>query len=234
MGNGIKSLLYTPFGRLKWVMDVLVIIGSLIIVSSVSVDFFNNRSLEDGLDAALRIQYWVCMLYIADFFIRLWSAENKTRFFFRNLPLLIISIPYYNITSYYDVSLDQEWATILRILPVIRCAYAIVLFFNRRATNIISTLIVSYITTVVFVCYFSTMIFFYAERGVNPMVKNYGDALWWTLMNLTTVGSNIFAVTPLGKFLSFAIAATGMMMFPIFTAYVTEIFQEYHKRRHSK
>ena len=45
----------------------------------------------------------------------------------------------------------------------------------------------------------------------------YGGHLWmWT-----TVGSNIIAVTPTGRVLSVLLAALGMMMFPIFTVYVT-------------
>jgi hypothetical protein len=40
-------------------------------------------------------------------------------------------------------------------------------------------------------------------------------------MDATTVGSNIVAVTPVGRLLSVILAALGMMMFPIFTAYIT-------------
>ena len=44
-------------------------------------------------------------------------------------------------------------------------------------------------------------------------------------MDVTTVGSNIYAVTATGKILSVVLAALGMMMFPIFTVYVTNLVQ---------
>lgn len=44
-------------------------------------------------------------------------------------------------------------------------------------------------------------------------------------MDMTTVGSNIIAVTPVGMVLSVLLAALGMMLFPIFTVYVTNIIQ---------
>ena len=58
------------------------------------------------------------------------------------------------------------------------------------------------------------------------MVNRYTDALWWAFMDVTTVGSNIYAVTATGKTLSVVLAALGMMMFPIFTVYVTHLVQQ--------
>lgn len=46
-----------------------------------------------------------------------------------------------------------------------------------------------------------------------------------------TVGSNIYAVTPTGRILSVLLAALGMMMFPIFTVYVTSLVQNANKRK---
>ena len=63
------------------------------------------------------------------------------------------------------------------------------------------------------------------------MVNNFGDATWWAFMNVTTVGSNIYAVTTVGKILSVCLAAMGMMMFPIFTVYITDRIQEINKKR---
>ena len=67
------------------------------------------------------------------------------------------------------------------------------------------------------------------EHDVNPPVKTYWDALDWALMNVTTVGSNIFGVTKIGQILAVILAAAGMIFFPIFTAYVTTIFQRKRK-----
>lgn len=50
-------------------------------------------------------------------------------------------------------------------------------------------------------------------------------------MDVTTVGSNIYAVTPTGRILSVLLAALGMMMFPIFTVYVTSLVQNANKRK---
>jgi len=66
---------------------------------------------------------------------------------------------------------------------------------------------------------------------VNPLVNGYGDALWWAFMDVTTVGTNIVAVTTTGRVLSVLLAALGMMMFPIFTVCITNLIQQSNKRK---
>jgi len=50
-------------------------------------------------------------------------------------------------------------------------------------------------------------------------------------MDVTTVGSNIIAVTVTGRVLSVLLAALGMMMFPIFTVYVTSLVERRNKEK---
>lgn len=81
--------------------------------------------------------------------------------------------------------------------------------------------------------YFASLAFFVLEHKVNPLVTDYGDALWWAFMDVTTVGSNIIAMTTTGRVLSVLLAALGMMMFPIFTVYITNLIQRLTKRKSS-
>ena len=88
-----------------------------------------------------------------------------------------------------------------------------------------TSLLVSYILIILSLTYFASLVFFMVERSVNPSVSTFGDAVWWAFMNVTTVGSNIFAKTVTGEVLSVVLAAAGMMLFPIFTVYITDKFQ---------
>lgn len=49
-------------------------------------------------------------------------------------------------------------------------------------------------------------------------------------MDVTTIGSNIYPVTVVGKIIAVILAAMGMMMFPLFTVYITSLVQRYNKR----
>ena len=60
---------------------------------------------------------------------------------------------------------------------------------------------------------------------------DFGDAIWWASMNLTTVGADIFAVTAVGKILTVLLPTLGMMMFPIFTVYITNLIQQSNQKK---
>ena len=48
---------------------------------------------------------------------------------------------------------------------------------------------------------------------------------------MTTVGSNIVPKTATGEVLCVVLAAAGMMLFPIFTAYITARFQPHRQKK---
>ena len=103
--------------------------------------------------------------------------------------------------------------------------------YKRQTYNKASSLFISYLTMLLATVYFASLAFFVMEHKVNPLVVGYGDALWWAFMDVTTVGSNIIAVTATGRVLSVLLAALGMMMFPIFTVYVTSLIQKKNKEK---
>ena len=119
----------------------------------------------------------------------------------------------------------------LRFIPLVRGGYAMAIVVGWLTYNRASGLFVSYLTMLLATVYFSSLAFYVMEHGTNPLVKSYGDALWWAFMDVTTVGSNIIAVTPTGRVLSVLLAALGMMMFPIFTVYVTSLVQRRNKEK---
>jgi voltage-gated potassium channel len=44
-------------------------------------------------------------------------------------------------------------------------------------------------------------------------------------MNMTTVGAEIFPVTAIGKVICVILPIIGMAMFPVFTVYITALYQ---------
>lgn len=144
---------------------------------------------------------------------------------------LLVSIPYLNIINYYDFTFSAEVTYFLRFIPLVRSGWALAIVVGWLTSNRASGLFVSYLTMLLAMVYFSSLIFFVIEQKVNPEVKDYNDALWWAFMDVTTVGSNIIAITPTGRILSVLLAALGMMMFPIFTVYVTSLVQSANKKK---
>lgn len=207
------------------ILHVAILILSVILVVAISLDTFKSDT-DVVSDTYLKIQLWICMFFLVDFLIEWWLAKRKWVYLASHAVFLIISIPYLNIFRYADIVFRPETEYLLRFIPLVRGGYALVIVVGQLFYDRASSLLVTYMTLLGAAVYFSSLLFYVLEHDVNPMVGSYGDALWWALMDVTTVGSNIYAVTVAGKGMSVALAAIGMMMFPIFTVYITSLVQK--------
>ncbi len=59
-----------------------------------------------------------------------------------------------------------------------------------------------YSSILVAVIYCASLILYYQELPVNPNVKTFWDALYWSCMYVTAVGCSFSAVTVAGKIIS--------------------------------
>lgn len=206
------------------ILNSLVIIGSVAIIAVLSIELLSPNVIIDHRDV-LDFQLIVCAIFMSDFFARLIVAQNKRRYFWHHWVFFMVSIPYLNILYYTTGQVSAEPYFMLRIIPLIRGAYGIAIVISFLTRSRLTSLFLTYIVTILLTSYFASLVFYALEKGVNPEVKVFSDALWWAFMDVTTVGSNIYAVTAVGKIMSVVLAGAGMMMFPIFTAYITTKFQ---------
>ena len=203
-------------------LHILILVLSVFLVVRISIDTFHNEAfyLEKRF---LRFQFWICIVFLFDFFVEFFLASNKWHYIRNRFIFFLVSIPYNSIISFYGWSFSPQVTYALHYIPLIRGGYAMSIVVSWFTYNRATGLFISYLATLLFTVYFASLAFYVFEHKVNPPVKDYQDALWWACMDATTVGSNIEAVTPVGRILSVLLAALGMMMFPIFTVYVTNL-----------
>ena len=68
-------------------------------------------------------------------------------------------------------------------------------------------------------------VFYLIEVHSNPALKSFGQAIWWVLVSITTVGyGDIVPVTGAGKFLGIVLIFTGVALVSMFTATISSIF----------
>lgn len=206
------------------ILNTLVILSSVAIIIVLSIELLSPVVVIDHR-SVLDFQLVVCAIFMADFFARFAVAPNKTRYFWRNIVFFLIAIPYMNIVYYANEHISPEAYFLLRLIPLIRGGFGIAIVISVFTRSRIASLFLTYVATIIASTYFASLVFFALEKGVNPEVKSFGDALWWAFMDVTTVGSNVYAVTTVGRVMSVVLAGAGMMMFPIFTAYITSRFQ---------
>lgn len=211
------------------ILHIIILMLSLCLIAIISLDTFKGVAFYEQ-SSYMKVQLWICVWFLCDFVVEFFMAKDKLHYFGTHFIFLLVAIPYQNIIAFYGWHLPAEITYLVRFLPLIRGGYALALIVGWFTSNKASSLLVSYLTMLLAMVYFSSLVFFALEHNINSPVKVYGDALWWAFMNVTTVGSNIIAITTTGRVMSVFLAALGMMMFPIFTVYVTNLVTRNKKK----
>ena len=208
-------------------LDILVLLGSILIITIISFEMLNGIA-HYKIRSFMQIQFWICIVFLLDILVRFIAAENKPRFILRNLIFLIVSIPWLNLTEAADIHLSGTAYYLIKGMPLLRGAYSTGIIIGWVAKTRIATLFTAYIVTILLFTYFSAVVMFLTEHDTNPEIKNFWTAVCWACMNVTTVGSPVIAMKVPGQILAILLPAGGMMLFAIFTAYITNIIQKEH------
>jgi voltage-gated potassium channel len=171
----------------------------------------------------------IWIIFILDFVVRLTLAPHKLDFFKSNwltaISLLAPGLRLLRIARLARVLRLARVTRGLRLLRVVsslnRGMRALGAAMRRRGFGYVVLL------TVIVVLAGSAGILAF-ESGVPPgeggVIRTYGDALWWTAMALTTMGSDYFPLTPEGRVLGFLIALYAFAVFGYLTATLATFF----------
>ena len=206
-------------------ISTATIIAAAVLLIALSYEILqgNHTRFTQGY---MTLQLIVCAIFLLDFAVRISTEEQKWRFLRQNLLFLVLSIPYLNIVDWLDVPPPRQWSIVLTAIPILRMLLAVYLVAQWIIKDGIKRLFVAYAFTLLLFTYLSSLIFYDFEFGINSELNDFGDALWWAFMNMTTVGSSIIPITAIGKTLAILLPLLGMMILPLFTIYISNIFTQ--------
>lgn len=203
-------------------LDLLSFIGGIVLLVALSEEIIEVGGIRFSR-GFLTIQFVVCLVFLLDFFARWASAGHKGRYILRNILILLLSIPYLTLLAPFE--LPRDVALLVGIVPFARLFLALFLIVRWLVENRTGRLFAAYVLTVVLFTYISALVFYDCEVPVNRQLDGFGDALWWACMNVTTVGAALLPVTTAGKVLCVLLPVLGMMLFPVFTAYILSVYR---------
>lgn len=213
-------------------MHFIVLVLSVLLIVYISIDTFQDVQFLENKNY-MTFQFWVCIIFILDFFIEMFYAPDKWRYVRHRWVFLFLSIPYLNLLPIMSLDVSYDALFFLRFIPLARGALALSIVMGYVSSNAVSSLFASYLVIMIMVTYFCSLIFFQREHGVNPQVETYWTALWWAGMNMATVGCDVNPVTVAGKIVAVILPISGMVIFPLFTVYLTNYVQS-HARPEKK
>lgn len=205
---------------LLW-LHIAVLAGSIALITFISYDTFRNVSFLEN-QRYLDVQFWICMLFMVDIVVEFFITPRRWHYVVTHIFFFLIAIPYINILDYYSVPISGEMMYSLRFIPMLRAAYVLAIITGALTTsNRVSSMFIAYISLLLTIVYFASMMFFVEEHNVNPDCTSYAQALWWAIMCMTTAGSYIGEYTVTAKILSVILSGGGLILFPVFTVYIT-------------
>lgn len=177
---------------------------------------------EGGLFEVFGTIIWV--IFIGDFMIRFAIAPSKLIFLRSNVIILLaLILPALRMFRVLQVFRILRAARGLRLLKIVgtanRSMNALRRSLGRRGLGYVLL-----VTLAVALLGAAGMLVFEPAREVKGGFETYADALWWTAMLLTTVGSGFWPVTAEGRVLAFLLSVYGIVVFGYITASFATFF----------
>lgn len=158
---------------------------------------------DPRLTVACRAAVWLTWgLFAADFGVRILLAERRGRYVLKHwLDVLIIALP------------------LLRPLRLLRLV-TLLKILNRRATSGLRGRVAVYVaggSVLLALC--GALAALSVERGRGGNIVSFGDALWWAVTTMTTVGyGDRYPVTGQGRLVAVALMLSGIALLGVVTA----------------
>ena len=173
-----------------------------------------------------RIDFIICLIFIYDFFLRLYRAQSKLSFLKWGWIDLVSSIPMFDFLRWGRF---VRVVRILRILRAFRSTKVLLHFlFRNRAKGTFATVALISLLMVIF----SSIAILHLENAPESNIKTSSDALWWAFVTITTVGyGDKFPITHEGRIVAAFLMTAGVGLFGTFTAYVASSFMEVEQKK---
>jgi voltage-gated potassium channel len=189
--------------RWEQATDWPLIVAGLIFLAAYAVPIL-KPDLPPGLIEVCRwltLITWV--IFIVDFVVRVILADRRLRYVLRHwYDALVVLLPLLRPLQ------------LLRLIPLL-------VAINRRAQSRLRGRVAIYVAGgATLLAFLAALAVLDAERSnPNANIKNFGDASWWAVTTMTTVGyGDHYPVTGLGRLVAFGLMVGGIALLGTVTA----------------
>ncbi|MCB2297824.1 ion transporter [Clostridium tagluense] len=164
----------------------------------------------------------ILLVFTADYFIRLYLADNKKLFFKKNIIDLIAIIPFNSIFQAAKVFRIVRISKLLKIIKITKLLRTVIFIkkFKNKSSTFLKTNNFQYILWITIITIGFGAIGMNLAEG-KPIL----DSLWWSFVTITTVGyGDISPTTGPGRIIASILMLVGIGFIGMLTGTISTFF----------
>jgi len=200
------------------VIDVALLLLNLAFVAIFVIETYPHSDATGDLLWILEVG--LVAVFIMEYAARLYGSRDRLNLvkdpysvadLVAILPTIFLAVlPGLGVAAYISV---LRILRVLRVLRFFRFTATPDFFFGTVSTYILK--VMRLFLTVLIIFFMSSGLFYHVENAANPGVENFGDAFYYTVVAITTVGfGDIVPVTETGRWVTVSAIIAGIILIP--------------------
>ena len=205
----IQNNKFNIFLSILIIFDLVLI--TLTLISQVPDDLYYGIVAFDTI---------LCIILLAEFFIRFFDSDNKKLFLLKNWTELIAAIPFDFLMLPFVLNLAR-FPKLMKVLKFIKVIALFSQFFETLDIFLKKTHLDEILGFSLLVVLASTLALYLFDPSINSLF----DSLWFVLSTMTTVGyGDIMPQSGAGRIIGLLILIVGVLVFSTITGAMASYF----------
>jgi voltage-gated potassium channel len=208
----------TAFGK---IIDIFIILLNLFICAIIVVETYSVS--EATVQLLWKVEVIIVLFFIIEYGARLYAAKSRLKQLVDIYSIidLIAILPTISmlVLPHFDISFNIGFIKLIRSFRIFRIFRFLRFtadpdfFFGSITVQLLK--VIRLFLTILMIFFISSGLFFYVESDLNPSVNNFGDAFYFAVVALTTVGfGDIIPRTYAGKWVTILMIFSGIILIP--------------------
>lgn len=164
-----------------------------------------------------KVEIVIIIFFIIEYAARLYGARSRIKHIFNIFSLidLVAILPILSVL-FMPSPLRIEFIRIIRVLRIfrfLRFTTNPTFFFGNISIRLLK--VIRLLFTILLIFFVSSGLIWFAENEINPQIKNFGDAFYFSVVSLTTVGfGDITPISEGGRWVTVFMILSGIILIP--------------------